>query len=182
MTNIDRNAVVQFLEERGTARIKLHHRSLLDHLVGTEQLLRSWGCPDDVAIAGLCHAVYGTDGLVAPLVELADRPKLSALIGDAAESAVHLYGCCDRKFVYPQLGNGAEVTWRDRFTGREWVVDAAELATFTLLTWANALEAAGAGTDGDWSAVSYLFLLTADLVGPQPKQAATEILGVDFAA
>ncbi|GAA3664555.1 hypothetical protein GCM10022224_030810 [Nonomuraea antimicrobica] len=182
MTVVDRSAVVQFLKDRGTAEIKLHHRSLLDHLVGTEQLLRSWGCSDETAIAGLCHAVYGTDGLVAPLVELKDRPVLRSLIGAAAESAVHLYGCCDRKVVYPQFDNGADVQWRDRFTGREWVVGEDELATFILLTWANALEAAGAGSDGDWSAVSYLLILTADLVGSRPKQTATEILGVDFSA
>jgi hypothetical protein len=177
---IDRNATLQFLKELGTGDIRLHHRSLLDHLVGTEQLLLSWDCPEEIAVAGLCHAVYGTDGLVSPLVTLEDRPKLRELIGTSAESAVYLYGCCDRKAVYPQLGHGSDLRWRDRFTGREWTVGADELSTFILLTWANALEAAAAGTDGDWSAVSYLFLLTADWVGERPKQAATEILGVDF--
>jgi hypothetical protein len=182
MADIERTAVLRFLKDLGTERIRLHHRSLLDHLVGTEQLLRDWKCPEEAALAGLCHAAYGTDGLVSPLVAPDDRARLRRLIGRDAESAVYIYGCCDRRAVYPQLGTGVAIRWRDRFTGLEWTVDDRDLSTFALLTWANALEAASAGTDADWSSVRSLFLLTADLVGPRPCRAAVDILGFDPAS
>lgn len=179
MTDTGRDAVTRFLVDRGATMIRLHHRTLLAHLAGTEELLRRWNCPDEIAIAGLCHAAYGTDGLVSPLVELDGRSTLRALIGDRAEAHVYRYGCCDRRVVYPQLGGG-EVRWRDRFDGREWAVGEDDVSAFVLLTWANALEAAAAGTDADWSAVRYLLAMTAHLVGPLPHRSAETVLGLDL--
>jgi hypothetical protein len=177
---IEREEVVRFLAERGATRIRHHHRSLADHLEGTERLLADWGCDDTVQAAGLCHAAYGTDGLIAPLVELSERHTLRGLIGPAAEAAVYRYASCDRRFVYPQLGLVDTVRWRDRFTGEEFEVDPGDLATFVLLTWANALEAASAEADVDRSAVRDLLVMTGDLAGPAPHRTATDVLGVEF--
>lgn len=36
-------------------------RSLLEHLIGTAELLGRWGQPDAIRRAALIHSVYGTD-------------------------------------------------------------------------------------------------------------------------
>lgn len=181
MDERERAEIVDFLTERGATRIRHHHRSLVDHLEGTERLLDGWGCDDPTLKAGLCHAAYGTDGLIAPLVALDERHELRRLIGPAAEHAVYFYASCDRRFVYPQLGLVDTVTWRDRFTGHESPAHNADLATFMVLTWANALEAAAAEPEADWSSVRDLLLMTGDLVGPRLHSCATKVLGIEFA-
>lgn len=42
--------------------------SLLKHLEGTHMLLQSWNANNDLCIAGLYHAVYGTSGFDEVLV------------------------------------------------------------------------------------------------------------------
>ncbi len=174
----DRRArVVEFLRSRGADTIRLHHRTLLAHLTGTEELLREWDAPEPLVTAGLVHAAYGTDGLVSPLVPINERQVLRDLVGDTAEKIVYAYGCCDRQFVYPQLSDAESVQWRDRFTGEMWTVEGAELRQFMELTWANALEAAAGETDADWDSVRVLFAMTSHLVSSSAANAADTTLG-----
>ncbi len=56
------STAVDALEEWGARSHSHPGGTLLDHLVRTESMLRHWGAPDEVALAGLCHAAYGTDG------------------------------------------------------------------------------------------------------------------------
>jgi hypothetical protein len=53
--------------------------TLFDHLVATEDLLRSWSADEDLCQAGLCHAAYGTDGFAPFLVPWDDRGLLVAV-------------------------------------------------------------------------------------------------------
>ncbi len=172
-----RARVVEFLRSRGADTLRLHHRTLLAHLVGTEELLRQWDAVEELATAGLVHAAYGTDGLVSPLVPVSERQTLRDLVGGAAERIAYIYGCCDRPFVYPQLTDANAVRWRDRFTGEGWLVEGEELRTFMELTWANALEAASAETSADWDSVRLLFAATSHLVSSAATAAAAATLG-----
>src|SRR5215210_6397781 len=75
--------------------------SLEEHLRGTYALLAEWENPRFVCVAGLYHAVYGTQPMKAlgiPHNEYspADRPKIRKVIGARAEALVYLYGACDR--------------------------------------------------------------------------------------
>lgn len=172
-----RAAVVEFLKRGGADKIYLHHRTLLTHLTGTENILRRWNAPKPLVAAGLIHAAYGTDGLASPLVAVDERQIVRDLVGDTAEKIVYVYGCCDRRFVYPQLSGAESVRWRDRFTAEEWTVDGEDLRQFMELTWANALEAAAGQTDADWDSVRLLFAMTSHLVSDSAMDTATATLG-----
>jgi hypothetical protein len=99
-------------------------------------LLRRWGCSETVSLAGLCHAVYGTDGFPEALLTVEERHVLSGMAGADVEALVYLYASCDRRFTYPRLSE-SRVDFRDRFTGRRFSPTAGQLRDFVDLTLAN---------------------------------------------
>ena len=109
--------VCTFLLDRGAGLVPHLRGFLFDHLRRTEALLRHWSTPEPVAVAGLCHATYGTDGFAPGLLGLDERQDLIDLVGETTEALVYLYASCDRSFVYPTLAAGCEPWFRDRFTG-----------------------------------------------------------------
>ena len=133
---------VHFLVELGANRVAHTRRTLLDHLVGTAAILERWGASSDVCIAGLFHSIYGTEYFKTAVVGLADRPKLEALVGTAAERLAHTFCVFDRSSVYRAIDRGApyELERLDR-SGRISVTRA-ELAGIVQILWANALEQA----------------------------------------
>ncbi|HZZ47802.1 MAG TPA: alpha/beta hydrolase [Pseudonocardia sp.] len=114
---------------------------LLDHLRRVHRLVAAWGGSRRARLAALCHAMYGTDGFPHPLLDLDQRDRVRAVIGDEAESLVYLYGACDRARTYPHL-DGSPVALTDRFTGETAILRAGDLAEFALLTVANELDVA----------------------------------------
>jgi hypothetical protein len=141
MNGLDRRAAaLVFLESHGAATVPHPGGTLLTHLVRTERQLRDWDADDDLAIAGLCHAAYGTHGFAPSLIDRSDRVELIELIGAAAEAIVHRYASCDRESFYPQLGVVEQPRFRDRFTGELMVLTDAEMRAFITLTVANELD------------------------------------------
>ena len=133
--------VAAFLESRSAERLPHVQGSLIEHLDGTYGLLKEWGNPPQVCLAGLCHAVYGTDGFAVKLLEVGtEREKLSAVIGPEAESLVYFYASCDRGYLYPLIRESHPIRFRDRFDGRVFVPDATLFAGFMELTFANELD------------------------------------------
>ncbi|WP_458690277.1 DUF6817 domain-containing protein [Nocardia tengchongensis] len=132
----ERARIEQFLREQGADRIAHPGGTLITHLVRVADLLALWNVDIDVQHAGLCHAMYGTDGFNQPLVELSERSSVVTLIGRRAEGLVYLYGSCDRSAVYPQLGT-TPVVFTDRFTGQDHEPDASALRAFMDITAAN---------------------------------------------
>lgn len=130
----------EFLRTRGTEEIAHPGGTLYDHLWRVADGLAAWGAPPDVQLAGLCHASYGTDGFDNALVELADRATLIEVIGPAAEALVYRYGSCDRRAVYPRLGDPGPVPFTDRFTGQVDQPTEAELRAMVEITVANELD------------------------------------------
>lgn len=151
-TNTDarRAAVAAEFERRGAADLEHPGGTLLAHLIRTEERLRSWGAPHFVALAGLAHAAYGTDGFPVALFELAEREHLRDLIGDDAEALVYLYCSCDRDLLYPQLGE-ARVTFRNRFTDETQELPIEELRPFLELSFANEIDICDVGDE--WRAI-----------------------------
>lgn len=134
-----RERIEEFLTDRGADGIDHPGGTLLAHLIRVAEVLARWGGDADVQSAGLCHAMYGTDGFGQSLMDLADRPKLVDLIGDRAEALVYFYASCDRAFVYPRL-DALPVVFRDRFTGREFEPSESDLRAFLEITAANELD------------------------------------------
>jgi len=122
--------------------------TLLKHLIATEDLLRSWGSSEELCLAGLCHATYGTDGFAPFLVPFDDRRVLRDVVGSDVEEIVYLYAACDRSLLYPQLSGDGPVCVRDRFLDETFPPADARIRDFVDLTLANELEIAlvGSGT------------------------------------
>ena len=112
-------AAVTFLEAIGAQNVDHSDDGLLAHLDATFDLLHRWGNSTDVCLAGLCHAVYGTDGFAVGLLAIEERDRLTAIIGPAAETLVYFYASCDRKFFYPLIGS-RPLRYRDRFRDAEF--------------------------------------------------------------
>jgi len=66
-------------------------RRLLDHLIGTADILCSWGEPPWIAKAGLMHSIYGTLGGSRPLLTYAGRTVVAGVIGDQAENIAYIW-------------------------------------------------------------------------------------------
>ncbi|MFD7320113.1 DUF6817 domain-containing protein [Streptomyces sp. NPDC059875] len=119
----------------------LHHPggTLLAHLDRVEARLAAWGARDDLRLAGLCHAFYGTDGFAEHVLPLERRDELAAAIGAEAEALVYFYASCDRAFSYGRLGR-EDGLFRDRFTGETFTPTGEQKADFAELTAANELD------------------------------------------
>ncbi len=82
------DAVKTWLQGRRTATMDHPGGTLYTHLVRVHDRMRALGLRDDVCLAGLAHAAYGTDGFPVALLDWADRDPLRDLVGDAAEALV----------------------------------------------------------------------------------------------
>ena len=133
-----RGNVTVLLVERGARDVEHLHGTLFDHLLRTEGLLLAWDCPRTVALAGLCHAAYGTDGFPTALLTRDERGLLAKVAGDDVEELVYFYASCDRGFLYPNLVNHSSTySFRDRFTKEVSLSVTKQLGDFVDLTLAN---------------------------------------------
>ena len=133
------DAANTLLIARGADGIEHPGGTLLEHLRRVQLILAEWGAVDDVRLAGLCHAAYGTDGFHPSLLDLSERAMLAEAIGVNAESLVYLYGSCDRAYVYPRLRE-SRVEFKDRFTNAVRTPDENSLRAFAEITAANELD------------------------------------------
>lgn len=123
-------------------------RTLLAHLVGTFDLLRSWESPDYVCVAGMFHSVYGTNSFERSIMALDNRIKLRALIGARAERLVYLFCVAKRPLAFIE---GLEnFTIVDRVTGVKHAVTERELIDLLLIEYANLLEQGGGHEFWKW--------------------------------
>ena len=132
------NAAREFLRDHGAESIEHPGGTLYAHLCRVERRLADLGAGRDLQLAGLTHAVYGTDGFARSLLDWADRDSLRPVIGETAENFVYLYGACDRDRTWPSLADTATV--HDRFTGQSEHMNASELVPFVDLSVVNELD------------------------------------------
>ncbi|BEK94450.1 hypothetical protein NSK11_contig00022-0041 [Nocardia seriolae] len=138
--------VERFLRDRGADTIDHPGGTLLAHLGRVADTLAAWGHDADLQLAGLAHAVYGTDGFDRHLVESPDRSTVVDLVGDRAEALIYLYACCDRSALYPRI-DATTARFRDRFTAREFEPAPTDFAAFLELTVANELDVMAQNAD-----------------------------------
>ena len=143
----DRAPAQRFLLDHGADTIDHPGGTLLAHLVRVADQLAAWNAADDVVLAGLCHATYGTAGFATALLPVDRRAELVDVIGPAAEAMVYLYAGCDRAATYPLLGGTGPVDMLDRFTGLARSVEPVELRAFMEITVANELDVIGQNAD-----------------------------------
>ncbi|HWZ63626.1 MAG TPA: aspartyl/asparaginyl beta-hydroxylase domain-containing protein [Steroidobacteraceae bacterium] len=85
------------LRQRGADRLALSAgRRLLDHLMGTRDILQRWGQAPTLYRAGLFHSCYAREGDRRALFSLAERSTVRALIGQESEEVVYAFCTVDR--------------------------------------------------------------------------------------
>jgi hypothetical protein len=130
------------LQALGAGEFEHLNGSLAAHLHGTESLLREWSASEAVCVAGLYHAVYGTDGYNPALVGVDMRERIAMLLGREAEELAYLYGACNRRAYYPRIGTDSQLVFADRFTNTEYDISNEQLRDLCELILANELEIA----------------------------------------
>ena len=85
--NID--SKIHFLKKIGCDEVGHKNQTLLDHLIGVYNILKSWDAPEYVQDAGLFHSVYGTTYFKPQMIT--SREMVKELIGDQAEILAYLY-------------------------------------------------------------------------------------------
>lgn len=134
-------AAVAFMKSRDADHTDHSEGDLLSHLQTTADLLKSWGNCDDVCLAGLCHAVYGTEGFKQSMLDVSQRDTLKDIIGPAAEALVYFYASAERNSFCPSITHGP-VAFRDRFTEEVFEPDEQMLRDCLELMLANDVEIA----------------------------------------
>jgi hypothetical protein len=177
-----RQAVLAFLRAHDADTTPHIFGDLLAHLLGVEALVREWGGSDLLALAALGHATYGTDGFAPSILELDQRRQLVDAVGPEAEAFVYFYASCSRGMFYPQLaapeGELEALTFRDRFTGAEFVPRAEYVTLFVDLTYANEVELACASPGGpsEWTWLADFCRETRRWASPEFSAGATALL------
>jgi aspartyl/asparaginyl beta-hydroxylase (cupin superfamily) len=94
-------AVISFLDSEGAAGLAhAGGRPLLDHLVGTYEIVRRWDQPPRLQLAALIHSVYGTDVYDEQLLPLSRRGDVAGIAGDAAERLAYLFCVTPRDLLF----------------------------------------------------------------------------------
>jgi len=137
-TEVDLDAILAMLRERGAESIEHPGGTLYAHLIRVFERLAGHGASPELQYAGLAHAVYGTDGLDVVLLDRRDREPLRALVGPEAEALIYRYGGCDRSRSWAGLAQTKQV-W-SRFDGGVETLAPAELRAFVDLSIVNELD------------------------------------------
>ncbi|WP_236239883.1 DUF6817 domain-containing protein [Streptomyces sp. CC228A] len=109
-------AAVALLERCGAADTEHPGGTLPARLLRVRERLAARGARPELQLAGLCHALHGTDGSPQGLLPLARRHEVRAAVGDEAEEPVSFYASCDRGASHPELHRPG-TPFPDRFTG-----------------------------------------------------------------
>ncbi|WP_175412147.1 DUF6817 domain-containing protein [Streptomyces sp. TRM64462] len=141
-------------EEEALALLKACGAEAMDHPGGTlpahllrvRERLAAWGAREELCLAGLCHAFYGTDGFPTALLPLDRRAELRTAVGTEAEHLVYAYAACDRDATYPTLER-PDGPYRDRFTGTVHIPSDRQRRDLAELTAANELDIASVSPD-----------------------------------
>ncbi|AVO32152.1 DUF6817 domain-containing protein [Stenotrophomonas maltophilia] len=129
------------LQRLGADRHPHSGRSLLDHLVGTAELLSRWGCAAHVCAAGMYHSIYGTNAFSIACQGREQREVVVSLIGERAERLVHLFAISERPIAFfKAVGSGY---LSSRFDGSQHPVTLDELRELIAIECANLIEQRG---------------------------------------
>ena len=176
MTN---DAVLGWLRTHDAESIPHAGGSLYDHLGRVAARLAGHGASEDLQLAALTHAAYGTDGFPVSLLDIADRAELRDLIGVDAEEMVYLYGGCDRGHTWRALAETG-VIW-NRFTGNSASPTPGELTAFVDLSIVNELDVYERSPEIAAKAGDYfrtVFPTWAPLASPPVMADARRVLGL----
>jgi hypothetical protein len=131
---------LRFLRKANTEGMPHSDRGLLDHLLGTRQLLVEWEARPALCDAGLFHSVYGTEYYELQAMPLTMRNEVQQLIGDEAESLAWLFCMIRRETLYENPGREGEFRVQHRLTDQWLPLIRIQFQDLLTLTLANTLE------------------------------------------
>jgi hypothetical protein len=131
---------LRFLRQANTEGMPHSDRGLLDHLLGTRQLLVEWEARPALCDAGLFHSVYGTEYYELKAIPLAKRNEVQQLIGEEAESLAWLFCMIRRETLYENPGPEGEFRVQHRLTDQWLPLTKTQFQDLLSLTIANVLE------------------------------------------
>src|SRR5436305_693233 len=152
-------------------------RTLLDHLLETQALVRRWNQPPWLQHAALIHSVYGTDAYQRQLLPLSARSEVAAVAGKRAERVAYLFCATPRGPVLAgtyRWARGLPIG----LTDAEGAATRDELGALVLLHMANLAEQARAadGSPGRWlSRLGELAELLDDVEDLEPPRFLTQL-------
>ena len=111
-------ATVALLRSLGTGDVAHTGGSdFLSHLVGVYRVLKSWGAPEPLCLAGLAHSVYATEGFQGFSLECTaeSRARVATALGSLeAERIAHVFCCTDRASQDLDLFESESANWAQR--------------------------------------------------------------------
>jgi hypothetical protein len=132
---------IDFLRATNAQVMPHTERGLLDHLLGTRELLSEWRGRPALCDAGLFHSVYGTEHYGPQAIPLSMRAAVRELIGQEAEWLAWLFCIMRRETFDENLPRTEGFTLQDRLT-QEWIpLTAGQFSDLVAMTFANTLEA-----------------------------------------
>lgn len=154
----DLHSLLRYLA--GTKASTISHangRTLLDHLIGTMEVLKAWSAPLYLQQAGLFHSIYSTEIFTTAILDASKRDGLRFLLGKKAERLVYLFSVISRSALLSIVEQ--DVTppegWilpAHRDSGEKVVLEYGEIHDLLLLIAANEVEQvyASDGSPGIW--------------------------------
>jgi hypothetical protein len=137
----DIEPLLGLLRSAGAHRTPHSGEDLLNHLAGTYRILRRWGCPESLCVAGLFHSVYGTETFEPAMFTLEQRQQIRDSIGPDAERLAYLYCAATRRSLYDNLDHAAPYRLRTFRRGETTIPISRDcLADLMTLDLANSLE------------------------------------------
>jgi hypothetical protein len=130
----NRSFLIAFLQKTGTGNTAHSGSSLMEHLVGTYDILKEWKCTESVCIAGGLHSIYGTNIFTKQSLSEKDRSMVRRKFGIEAERLAWLFGILNRPKA---IENGFGI---DRRNGCEIILSKNDIFRLRLIEAANLIE------------------------------------------
>jgi len=131
-------SILKKLERFGISKINHTDARLIDHLVGTYEIVKRWGCSEHLCAAALCHSIYGTESFSKNPATLENRKYLKETIGEKAERLTYLFGAHVKESLWTNPVESPTFRIQDRFENGEIEIskdDFGDLVTLTLANW-----------------------------------------------
>jgi len=119
-------------------------RSFFGHLKGVHDLLRDWGNPEFICLAGLFHSVYGTWHFQHKAFPIAKRNVVADLIGKEAEFLVYVFCVTERPKVFLAHIGRPEISIHDHYANTPLHLSRSDLDNLLEIEAANLIEQGGA--------------------------------------
>lgn len=111
-------ATVALLKSLGTGDV-VHTggETFLSHLIGVYRVLKSWGAPEYLCLAGLAHSIYSTEGFRGFCLDCTNesRARVANALGSLrAEKIAHVFCCSNRGSQDSDVFASEEEGWKER--------------------------------------------------------------------